>query len=175
MTLLKSDRLFLRAIEPSDVDTLFIWENDVENWRVSETKAPFSRQLLAEFTTSTQDLFLHKQIRFMICLNADQKAIGTLDLFDYDPINRSAGIGILIQRDEDKGNGYASESLEIILEYSKSILNLKNLFANMHASNVASIGLFEKLNYQLIGRKKLNLFSKGKWEDELLFQLIIEG
>lgn len=175
MNQLKSEKIYLRAIEPSDVDTLFIWENDVENWRVSGTKAPFSRNLLMEFANSPQDIFMYKQIRFMICRIEDDKTVGTVDLFDYDPVNRSAGIGILIQSDADKGKGFASEALSIIADYGANILNLKNIFASMHASNEISVKLFEKSNYQLIGTRKKNLFSKGEWEDELMYQLSLEN
>ena len=171
---LSSDTIFLRAVEPEDVDKLFIWENDTENWRVSGTKAPFSRNILSEFAQSPQDIYMYKQVRFMICLHEEQKTVGTIDLFDYDPVNRSAGIGILIQGEENKGKGYASESLQIIAKYAREVLNLKNIFASMHQSNSISIQLFEKSNYELIGKKKKNLFANGVWEDELLYQLILE-
>lgn len=169
---LKSDKIYLRAIEPEDVDLLFIWENDPENWRVSETKAPFSRHLLAEFAQSPQDIYMYKQIRFMIC--TDDETIGTIDLFDYNPINRAVGVGILIQSNEHKGKGYATDALNIAANYGRDVLNLKNIFASMHASNEISIKLFEKSGYELVGMKKNNLFSRGEWEDELIYQLSLE-
>ena len=172
MIQLKSGKIELRAIEPEDVDLLFLWENDPKNWRVSETKAPFSRHVLMEFAKSPQDIHMYKQIRFMIC--TEGKAIGTIDLFDYDPVNRSVGVGILIQDDADKGKGFATEALNIISDYGKDILNLKNIFASMHASNAISVKLFEKCGYQLVGTKKKNLFSQGEWEDELIYQLIMK-
>ena len=36
----------LRALEPEDIDFLYQLENDQTLWEVSETQAPFSRQLL---------------------------------------------------------------------------------------------------------------------------------
>ena len=169
---LKSDKIYLRAIEPEDVDLLFIWENDPENWRVSETKAPFSRHLLLEFAQSPQDIYMYKQIRFMIC--TDEGAVGTIDLFDYNPVNRSVGVGILIQSEEYKGKGFATDALNIAADYGRDVLNLKNIFASMHASNEISIKLFEKTGYELVGTKKQNLFSRGEWEDELIYQLSLE-
>ena len=155
-----------------DVDLLFIWENDPQNWRVSETKAPFSRHLLMEFAKSPQDIHMYRQVRFMICTK--EEAIGTIDLFDYDPVNRSVGVGILIQSDANKGKGYATDALDIIADYGKEVLNLKNIFASMHESNEISQKLFEKCGYDLIGKKKKNLFSQGNWEDEWIYQLILE-
>jgi diamine N-acetyltransferase len=171
---LKSDKIFLRAIEPEDVDTLFIWENDLANWRVSGTKAPFTRNLLLEFAQSPQDIFMYKQIRFMICENESNRSLGTIDLFDYDPINRSVGVGILIQGSSDKGKGYATDALNLVQKYGKEVLDLRNIFASMHESNEISVKLFEKCKYQKVGTKKMNLFSNGIWENELIYQLIIE-
>lgn len=170
---LKSDKIHLRAIEPEDVDFLFIWENDPENWRVSETKAPFSRHLLMEFAQSPQDIYMYKQVRFMICTK--DAVVGTVDLFDYDPVNRSVGVGILIQSKEHTGKGYATDALNIVANYGKKVLNLKNIFASMHASNVISVKLFEKCAYELVGTKKKSLFSRGEWEDELIYQLTLEN
>lgn len=172
MKALKSDKIQLRALEPEDVDLLFLWENDPENWRVSETKAPFSRHVLSEYAKSTQDIFTYRQIRFMIL--AKDQVVGTIDLFDYDPVNRAAGVGILIQEEDQKGKGYATDALQLINAYGKDILNLKNIFASMHESNKASIHLFEKCGYELVGKKKKNLFSQGNWEDELIYQRILE-
>ena len=35
--------IYLRALEPTDIDLLYDWENDVALWDVAETFVPFSR------------------------------------------------------------------------------------------------------------------------------------
>lgn len=47
--MLQADKCRLRAVEPADVDSMYIWENDPDVWRVSGTTEPFSRERLQRF------------------------------------------------------------------------------------------------------------------------------
>ena len=38
--------VFLRALEPEDLPVMYTWENDRDNWMVSNTTAPFSNVIL---------------------------------------------------------------------------------------------------------------------------------
>ena len=44
--LLSNDKITLRAMEPSDIDLIYKWENDTSLWTVSDTVAPYSREAL---------------------------------------------------------------------------------------------------------------------------------
>ena len=41
--------IYLRALEPSDIDKIFEWENNVELWNAGSTIAPFSRQKIIQY------------------------------------------------------------------------------------------------------------------------------
>ena len=60
-------KIFLRPLEPSDVDVLYSWENSTENWKISSTTTPFSRKILTDYVNSIQDIYSDKQLRLMIC------------------------------------------------------------------------------------------------------------
>ena len=47
--MLRGENINLRALEPSDLDVLYNWENDTSIWKVSQTIAPFSKNILAKF------------------------------------------------------------------------------------------------------------------------------
>src|SRR5436190_23039483 len=106
----------LRAMEPEDIELLYKWENDDSVWSVSGTVTPFSKFTLEKFIeTAHDDIYTTKQLRLMIDLvdksedNEDEnvRCIGCIDLFDFDPHNHRAGIGVLIADRADRGNGYA--------------------------------------------------------------------
>ena len=102
---LHSETVILRALEPSDIDTMYQWENDTDNWFVSNTITPYSRFLLEQFTaTAHKDIYENKQLRLIIC-SPDNKAVGTIDLFDFDPLNQRAGVGILIADKSERRKG----------------------------------------------------------------------
>ena len=167
----------LRAVEPADLNLLYDWENDPENWIVSNTTAPFSRHVLQKYIESTQhDIYEARQLRLMIDRLAlpegEEETIGIIDLFDFDPLHRRAGIGILIARQEDRMKGIASEALGILIDYAFGSLQLHQLYCNVSEDNPASLKLFEKYNFLKIGVKRDWVRKENEWVNVQLLQLI---
>ena len=80
--LLSDEKLSLRAPEMSDLDMLFLWENDSSLWHVENAVAPYSRKQLWEYIdTYVADIFATRQLRFIIQENYTKTPIGTIDLF----------------------------------------------------------------------------------------------
>ncbi|MCX6286818.1 MAG: GNAT family N-acetyltransferase [Bacteroidetes bacterium] len=173
--ILKSKRLQLRAVEPADIDLLYQWENDPSIWRVSNTLTPYSRFQIEEYVMNVQnDIYSTKQLRLMIVGYSGKikdKALGAIDLFDFDPFHLRAGIGILV-REEFRRNGYASEALELLIQYAFDILNIRQLYSNITPENTASISIFEKYGFERCGIKKDWVKVGNGWLEEWMFQLI---
>lgn len=165
----------LRAIEPSDIDLIYAWENDSTIWQLSNTLTPFSKHVIKQFIdNSHQDIFQLKQLRLMIDKTdtTPTETIGTIDLFDFDPLHKRAGIGILIANEEDRKKGYASDALDTLIKYSFHTLQLHQLYCNITEDNDDSLSLFQRKGFQLIGTKRdWLIFPKGL-KDEFMFQLI---
>jgi diamine N-acetyltransferase len=107
---LKGQLISLRAVEPNDLELLYQWENNPSVWHLSNTLAPFSKHILKEYIENAKhDIYVTKQLRLMIN-TSKYGPIGCIDLFDFDPTNQRAGIGILIADEQHRGKGYASEA-----------------------------------------------------------------
>ena len=170
---LQSENIYLRAIEPEDLSFIYEIENDQNIWEVSNTQTPYSRFLIKQYLENAhQDIYEAKQLRLVICKNKDFKAIGLIDLFEFDPRNNRAGIGIIIKSESERNQGVGSQALELTINYSFKNLNLNQLFANINAENSASIALFAKFGFEKIGTKKQWNLIDGKYQDEDLFQLL---
>ena len=169
--MLKGQNISMRALEPSDLELLYDWENDSSIWKVSQTITPYSKHILAKFLENAHlDIFTTKQLRLMIV--KDGLSIGKIELFDYDPVNSRAGIGILIAQENERRKGYAKEALKLMIEYAFKHLKINQLYCNISSSNKISLNLFSSLDFMLVGvKKKWNKTNEG-WEDELLFQLL---
>ena len=171
--MLEGENISLRALEPEDLDLFYKWENDSSVWKISQTYKPFSRYLLKRYLENAhQDIFTVKQLRLMI--EKDGVAIGTIDLFDYEPMHARAGLGIWIVQESNRRQGYAKEALRLTIEYAFFKLQLNQLYCNISANNQASINLFSALDFVLIGVKEKWNKSPNGWEDELMFQLLCE-
>lgn len=173
MITLKGNTIYLRALEPEDLEFIYTIENDESIWEVSNTQTPYSKFLIKQYLENAhQDIYEAKQLRLVICKNNDDKAIGLIDLFEFDPKNNRAGIGIVIQNNEDRSKGYGKEALDLLIKFSFSKLNLHQLFANIGTNNESSLLLFTTFGFQKIGIKKEWNLVNGKYEDEAVFQLI---
>ena len=172
---LKGQNIYLRALEPEDLEFIYAIENDESVWEVSHTQTPYSRFLIRQYLENAhQDIYEAKQLRLAICLTNSSEAIGLIDLFDFDPQHSRAGIGILIQNSSERNKGIGSEALQLLIEYAFSQLQLHQLYANIGTENEPSLQLFAKFGFQKIGIKKQWNKINNVYKDEALFQLINE-
>jgi diamine N-acetyltransferase len=173
MITLKGDKIYLRALEPEDLEFVYTIENDENMWEVSNTQTPYSKFLIKQYLENAhQDIYEAKQLRLAICSSSTSKTMGLIDLFDFDPRNSRAGVGIIIHNPSDRNKGIGKEALSILSIYAFKQLNLHQLYANIGTNNETSSRLFSNFGFKKIGIKKdWNLY-QGQYYDEELFQLI---
>ncbi|MFD0933041.1 GNAT family N-acetyltransferase [Psychroflexus salinarum] len=171
MIKLKSSHILLRALTPEDLDFLELVENDENLWHLSDTLQPFSRPILKEYLDHAhKDIYEAKQMRLVIALH-NKQPIGFIDLYDFDPKNKRAGLGILILEDY-QSKGYGTEALELMLDYAYDVLDLHQLFASIMEDNKRSLKLFKSFGFESIGLKKDWRYNSGRFQNEYLLQKI---
>lgn len=173
MITLKGKDIYIRALEPNDLEFIYTIENEQSMWEVSNTNTPYSRFLVKQYLENAhQDIYEAKQLRLAICQDQDYPAVGLIDLFDFDPKNNRAGVGIVIQGTKNRNQNIGSQALELLIQYAFHNLNLHQLYANIGTENEASKALFTKFGFVCIGVKKDWNLVKGAYKNEALFQLI---
>ncbi|WP_317172057.1 GNAT family N-acetyltransferase [Salinimicrobium oceani] len=169
---LKGDEIFLRALEPEDLDFLFEIENNEEFWEVSATSVPFSRYILKQYLeNSHKDIYEVKQLRLVISTH-NGETVGLIDIFDFDPKNRRAALGILIAPLKYRNKGYGAEALNLVAKYCFAHLGLHQVYANVGEDNTSSRILFEKSGFILSANKKDWNLVNGEYKAELTYQLL---
>jgi diamine N-acetyltransferase len=175
--LLEDNEIKLRALEPYDLDLLYIWENNTEIWDVGNTLAPYSKFILHQYIeNSHRDLLESKQLRLIIELKTiiPHQPIGTIDLFDIDFYNKRAGIGILIAEELHRNKGYAHKTLGLIEDYAFKKLELTQLYCKIDVDNEISLKLFQKCGYRICGNLSKWKWSSSGFKDVLFLQHFIE-
>ncbi len=171
--ILYGKNIILRALEPEDLEHLYQWENDTEIWNVSETLSPISRYILKKYLlNATRDIFETRQLRLIIQLRNTDKAIGTMDIFDFDHFHKRAAVGILIADKTERKKGYAGEALEIIKKYAFTVLRLHQLYCTITVTNTSSLELFQKAGYEISGIRKEWNWRGDNFQDEYFLQLV---
>jgi diamine N-acetyltransferase len=174
MTLLENHTIKLRALEPEDLEILYRWENDVLFWSAGNTLAPYSKFVLRQYMESqADDLYKTRQLRLMVELKEEGKAIGTLDMFDFDPFHNRAGIGILIIP-EYQSKGLGAQALQLFIDYVFRFLKIGQLYCTIAENNEASLSLFQKQGFSISGKLLSWFHTTDGWVDTYILQLIRE-
>lgn len=170
---MKYKEIRLRALEPEDLELLYQWENNHAYWMISNTLTPFSKYTLKRYLkNSHKNIYETGQLRLMIDHLADKITIGTIDIFEFDPFHKRAGVGILIANEAYRRRGYATMSLKCLIDYCFNTLQLHQLFCNILANNCESIDLFQKAGFVQTGIKKEWVLTSEGYLDEHFFQLV---
>lgn len=170
--MIAGENISLRAPEPSDVDMMFLWENDATAWVDGRVRAPMSRQALWDYVANYDaDILAAGQGRFVIVAN--QTPVGIVDLFNIDVYNRRAEIGIYIDR-LHRHLGYGSEAIGLLYRYAMDMLGLHQLSAIVLADNIASRRTFEKASFTTSGRLRSWVRTDSRhYTDALLYQRLL--
>lgn len=162
----------LRALEPSDIELMYIMENDPEVWRVSGTLAPISRERIAAFIEEQNyDIYATKQMRLVI--DVQGVMVGSVDIFDFDPLNNRFGIGVLVYGVDNRRHGYARMAIEAIMRYGRDTLFVRQIWAGVAADNEASMALFDSCGFERCGCRREWLRRADGYVDEVEFQALL--
>ena len=99
--------------------------------------------------------------------------VGTIEMFDFDPIHKHAGIGIMLLK-EYQGQGIGKLALDQFLAYLFETLHVHSVYANVSETNVNSIKFFESYGFEKIAEYKEFLCENQTFVSQLTFQYINE-
>lgn len=167
---IKNDIVSLRVAEPNDADLIYRWENDMDVWRDSETRVPYSMRQIEQFLLNNNDLVSEKQLRLII-QDSKGDAVGCIDIYDYDTFNSRAGIGILVDK-AHRGKGYARKAIELLLQYCFKILMLNQIYVLTLSTNKESARLFESIGFEKCGQRKQWYKTEDGFADQIEYQYI---
>jgi len=171
--LLSNNIIALRAMEPTDLETLYRWENDTALWIVSDTIAPYSRETLWHYLEYyTADIYTQRQLRLMVTLASDGTPVGTIDYLNFDPLNNRAELGLFIAS-EFRGQGLGREALHLLTHYSREHIGLRQLYVFIALDNEVCIHLFEDYGYRRVGVIKAWVKRGTTYHDVAMLQMIL--
>ena len=145
--ILQEKEIILRAVEPSDLDFIFLAENDSQSWKASSTVAPMSHYMIQQYIdTYRADIYQERQLRLIAIHTHTGQPIGIADLYDYDPRNSRAGIGIYITPSH-RSQGYGKSTLKALCRYAQDFLGIHMLYATIATDNHPSIHIFTRCQF----------------------------
>ncbi|MGV3487331.1 MAG: GNAT family N-acetyltransferase [Tuberibacillus sp.] len=148
--LFKGQRIKLTGIRPGDAEIMAEWQEDDFYQRLMDTDyaRPVSAASLAERDAHDSGSSLQFRIRTL----EDDRLIGFVALFNLEWNNRCATMAIGIGSEEDRGKGYGSEALQLILQYAFMELNLHRVGLDVISYNEPAIKSYIRAGFKEEGR-----------------------
>ncbi len=98
--------------------------------------------------------------------------VGCIELYNYDPVNRRAAVGIVISN-EYRHQGYGKAMVSALTDFCRQNTSLHQVFADIAATNAASLHIFQNAGYQHCATLKDWVVRGDKFVDTYRFQLIL--
>ena len=148
MVRIEGEKIILRSVDSSDIDTILLWENSSAEPLYGVYDEEYTREDVVQFVENQQRYSLaeNEQLRLMICSH-EGECLGALDLTEYD--GEKAFVSILIFDLHNRRKGFAENALRLLVDYAKH-LGVSTLYARILSENIPSINLFKKVGFDLI-------------------------
>jgi RimJ/RimL family protein N-acetyltransferase len=105
---------------------------------------------------------------------ADDRLIGRCLLFNHDPIDGSAMLGIAIGEKDCWNQGFGREAMLLLLDLGFNLLNLHNVMLGVYSFNHRAIQSYKKIGFKPIGWRREARQISGVRYDALLMDILAD-
>lgn len=98
--------------------------------------------------------------------------IGNIALMDINYSNRNAQLGIMIGERTFWGKGYGKDAIRAILGYAFGTMCLNKVELKLNIENKRALACYENCGFKLEGRKRKQIFYRGRYCDELIMGIL---
>lgn len=131
------------------------WEN---NLRTAELGGDDPRPVTAEAIAAAWEPLLRGEradwLGFAIYALPNLELIGHANLRDFTNSHGTAEIGITLGEVTERGKGYGSEAVRLLLHYAFQHLQVWNVWLDTASYNLRAIRAYEKAGFREIGRRR---------------------
>ncbi|MGB8953884.1 MAG: GNAT family protein [Tumebacillaceae bacterium] len=169
---LQGEKVYLRPLEPHDVDKMYVSiNNDLEMRRLTGTQRSFTRQQIEDYMAGLAGDSSRAQ--FAICVQGTDELIGDIALNNmYIRANRDANLRIAIFSEENCGKGYGSEAIRLLLDFGFGILNLHRIELEVYTINPRAYRAYEKVGFVQEGIKRKNYYYDHQYYDSIVMSIL---
>ena len=170
----EGQRVRLRALEPSDWEVVFDWNQDDEGARRAHlVPFPQSREAVRRWAEDEATYRPQNDAFRWAIESAAGELVGTISSHSCDRRVGSFGYGLYV-REQDRGQGYASEAILLLLRYFFQELRYQKVTVHVYSFNEPSLRLHEKLGFQVEGRLRRMVFTRGQHFDDIVLGMTVE-
>ncbi len=171
MPTLETHRLILRKLKVQDAQDMYEYCSDTDTpkfltWEPHESlkyTKEYIRFVIKKYRTG-------EYLDWGIILKSSGKLIGTCGFTSIEPENAKGEIGYVLNG-AYRNNGYGSEAVNRLLEYSFYELELNRIEARVIENNHPSVALLKKCGFEYEGTFRQEMYLKGEFKNILHYAL----
>lgn len=166
---IEGDNVFLSPMNGDDFEVYTKWINDL-------TTSSCLGNSSVIYSLAKEKELLEGMVKnghnFAIVLKEGEKLLGNASISNIKQIHRTAEVGLFIGDEENRGKGYGTEALELLLCYGFKILNLNNIMLKVFSFNTRAIKSYEKVGFKEFGKRTNSYFLNGTYHDEIYMEIL---
>lgn len=170
--MLTGELVRLRALEPSDAESLYRWVND---WELGQWLTSSHPRSLDQIRKRCEDRKVNTYELVVLGIEkiADGKLLGVVDLRDAEPEQGRAEVDIYIGDKDHWDGGYGTEALRLMCHYGFTMMRLHLIALWVVAENERARHVYRKLGFVEDGRHRECFRGQdGKYHDMYLMSLL---
>ncbi len=163
-------RLYLRPMEPSDLDHVRSWVNSQDVRDLIGSHLPMTSSGAAQWlerASSNRD-----RVWFAVVLSDGDRLIGECGLLKISQPWRSADCTMIIGEADCWMKGYGSEAARLLIEYAFGSLNLNRLSVWVASSNPRAVAWWQKMGFQHEGVVREGYYHHHQYHDFIIMGLL---
>lgn len=169
--ILETERLYLRKLTAEQYEEILDRCSDLE---VMDFLRVQREDLEKERKKAEKGFSMHNKslLIFQLMDKTNGQIIGWCGYHTWYHDHARAEIGYGMFEENAKAKGLMSEAMQPIIGYGFQKMNLNRIEAFIGPNNIASLKTVQKFGFVQEGHLRSHFFTKGKYEDSLVFSLL---
>lgn len=166
-------KVSLRSFELSDLDSIMLNWNKIHLRRELGPVIPHSKSEREDWIRKTWvDRQKGQAYVFAIEALTSGEFLGHASLNSVNKINRTAKVSIAIYDDKNRGKGYGTDAMNVILTIGFDYLNLHRIGLNVFNTNPRAHEVYEKVGFKKVGELRHTDFVEGKYVNDIMMDIL---
>ena len=169
---LTTERLILRDFRLSDAQDVLVFRGDPYVQRFNGPVCKTIEEAKSEIEEAHAEYKQQTGINWAVTTKENDKVLGAFAFHYWNKYHRRTEAGFDLSR-AYWGQGIATESLQAILQFGFSQMNLNHIYAGTIADNHESVRLLERVGFHRDGtRRKFSWEDDGTFHDSAMYSML---
>lgn len=168
---MRGKEVYLAELRAGDSELFVQWQWD-EAFMQGISEDVFHPFNIDDWEKMFSDTMSNEDFYFTIRRTMNDQLIGFISLTNVYFKNRHGAIGIGIPHAENRGKGYGTEAIELLLAFAFDHLGLHKVRLSVHEFNQKALNVYKTIGFVQEGVNRESVYKSGKWYDQIDFGLL---